>query len=119
MSVGAVTLFCRYYGNSKILACLLLKPPEDEIVPSTDSMRRLAVSSDYDQNGGMTRVKMTALPSNQRLSDEFDISHGFPPRRCRFSAVLAAPPVEDWTLLHRILEKENAGKKHWLENTGQ
>ena len=88
-------------------------------MPTTDSARRLSLSSDYDENASMMRVKMTALRSSQHLRDELDTSQGFLPRPIRFSAVLATPPVEDWMPLHRILEKENAGKKHWLENTAR
>ena len=109
----------RYYGNSKILACLVLKPPDDGLVPNIDIARRVTFTSAFDNHAGLTDIRVAALPSNERLSDEIDRTQGFPPRPLQFSATLAQPPVNDFTLLHRILEKEHGNKTHWLENVAR
>ena len=54
----------RYYGNSKILACLVLKPPDDGLVPNIDIARRVTFTSAFDNHAGMTDVRVAALPSN-------------------------------------------------------
>ena len=101
---------CRYYLNSNIKACLVLKAPDgNTAVP--DGLLRMQCSSAYDANKGMDDVQMVTLSSDVRLSDQLDHSRGFPPLVTRFTATVAQPPTSDYLMLHRMMEIEFAGPR--------
>ena len=107
----------RYYPNSMIKACLILKVPEEAVLAPARPVR-VKCSSSCDSHGGMADFQM-ALAGSERLKDELDTAHGFPPRVTAFTATLAPPPTADYLALHRLLEKEQASKKLWLENVAR
>ena len=99
---------CRYYLNSNIKACLVLKAPDGSAaVP--DGLLRMQCSSAYDANKGMANVQMVPLSNDVRLSDQRDHSRSFPPLVTRFTATVAQPPTSDYLMMHRMMEIEFAG----------
>ena len=128
----------RYYSNANIMACLVLKPPEGgALAAPTDSSLRVVCSTAYDAHEGTTNVQMAALADDERVSDELDGSV-FPPRvlRCTATiaryivrayivmayivmATIARLPTADYLALHQQLARENAGRRHWLENVAR
>ena len=110
----------RYYSNTHIKACFVLKPPDIILVaPAVQGLSRVECRCKYDQKGAMTNVQMTAIASGKRVSDEID--GPFPPCVLRFTGTTARPQPAGYITLHRIVEqeREQAAKKHWLENTSR
>ena len=79
-----------FYPNENIVACLILKPPDDEIGRDTLSRHslsptaeRVQLSSTRDGHGGMQQVTLGAnLAADAAAADyeTIDESSGFPPR---------------------------------------
>ena len=104
-----------YYSNMNIKACLLLKPPDDE---ATQDGQRVCCTPAYGKHGATTNVQMTAISTNARVSDKLD-RNVFPPRVISYTASIAKPIQADTVALHRMIERDLGGKKHWLENVAR
>ena len=106
----------RYYSNTHIKACLVLKPPIS--AGETGDGLRVCCTPAYDTHGSMVDVKIAAISNSAHVSDERD-TKVFPPRVLLFTATIAKPVQGDIITLHRRIEKDGGTKKHWLENTAR
>ena len=106
----------RYYSNTHIKACLLLKPPLS--CGETEDGQRVRCTPVYNAHGCIVDVEMTAIGNSAHVSDERDTTV-FPPRVLLYTATIAKPAQGDAIALHRIIEKDLGGKKHWLENVAR
>ena len=104
-----------YYSNINIKACLLLKPPEDK---AAQEGQRVCCRPAYDKHGATTNLQTTAISADVRVSDELDRSV-FPPKVLLYTASIAKPIQADAVALHRMIERDLGGKKHWLENVAR
>ena len=107
----------RYYSNTHIKACLVLKPPASSS-GVTEGSQRVCCTTKYDRHGGMFDVQMTAIDDNMHVGDELDRSM-FPPKVMKYTATIAAPMQESAGTIHRMIESDFGGKKHWLEDVAR
>ena len=106
----------RYYPNSMIKACLILKAPT---VPVSDQPQRVKCSAFYNSNGGIVDFRMAACAGTEHVSDELDSFDGSPLCVTRFTATIADPPMACYLALHRSIEREHGSTKVWLENVAR
>ena len=107
----------RYYSNTHIKACLVLKPPASSST-TTEGSQRVQCTTDYDRLGGMINVQVTAINNNVHVSDQLDRSV-FPPNVMLYTAVIAKPVKENAVAVHRMIERDLGSKKHWLEDVSR
>ena len=93
-----------YYSNTNIKACLILKAPDDTVVPATHGAR-VQCNTAYDAHGAMVNLRMTTIADSERMIDNVDGS-SFPRR---FTATVAKPQSAEYISLHRMLEREREG----------
>ena len=112
----------RYYTNSNIVACFVLKTPGTDHPLPMDGSRRFALQ--FDEHRSM--VSIAALAASTRLSDTVDKAHGFPPHVVQCTAALAELPTTDFLTLqseavglHRMMERDSDGKELWLEDVAR
>ena len=96
-----------YYSNTRVVACLVLKAPDGDgvVVPATHGAR-VECRTAYGANGAMVDVRMSAIASTERVSDEIDSTVRGPPHVVRFTATIVKPRRDDYRRLHRMLELE-------------
>ena len=109
----------RYYSNTHIKACLVLKPPAS-FSGATEGSQRVCCTTKYDRHDGMFDVQMTAIDNDAHVGDELDRSV-FPPKVMRYTATVAEPVQENAGIMviHRMIERDLGGKKHWLEDVAR
>ena len=111
-----------YYSNMHIKACFVLQSPDTDGqfgVPAADGPARVECSCKYNERGAITNMQMSVVASSKRVSDKVD--GPFPPIVLRFAGTIAKPRPAGYIMLHRTVEqeREQAAKRHWLENTSR
>ena len=109
----------RYYSNTHVKACLVLKAPASSS-GATEGSQRVCCTAEYDRHGGMFGVQIRAIDSNVHVGDELDRSV-FPPKVMKYTATIAEPVHEKagTMVIHRMIERELGNKKHWLEDVAR
>ena len=115
------TLLChsdtgRYYSNTHIKACLVLKPP-DTIEGAATGGQRVLCTADYSHLGSMVDVNMKTISSDVHVSDELDETV-FPPKVLVYTAAVARPVQGNAVQIHRMIERD-PGSKKWLEDVAR
>ena len=106
-----------YYSNTHIKACLVLKPPASSST-TTEGRQRVQCTTEYDRHGGMTNVQVMAINNDAHVSDKLDRTE-FPPKVMSYTATIAEPVKENPLAVHRMIERDLGGKKHWLEDVAR
>ena len=108
----------RYFPNSLIKACLILKAPTVPLL-LPHKPQRVKCRASYGSNGGMIDFHIAACTDTEHASDVLNCCDGSLPCVIRFTATIADPPMADYLALHRWIERERGSKKVWLENVAR
>ena len=119
-----------FYPNENIVACLILKPPDDRASRDTLSQHslsptaeRVQLSSTRDGHGGMQQVTLGANLATDAAAADYetiDESSGFPPKVLSCVATVApSPSPPDPVAMHRGIEEAKAGRQLWPEDVAR
>ena len=93
----------RYYSNTHIKACLVLKPPSTCEGPH-EAGQRVQCAAAHDHYGCMAGVQVTAIGNDAHVSDKLDKSI-FPPKVLVYTGHIAKPVQDDTVGIHSMIAK--------------
>ena len=101
----------RYYSNTHVKALLVLQPPSSSSQPTACAQRVHCKAHRAD-------LQIAAIDNDAHVSDKLD-STVFPPRVLEYTGYIAMPVQTDFLALHRMIQRDQGNRQHFLENVAR